>query len=93
MNEAGAQTLTVLYAAGGRILALTRQRAEPPVAGEVPLLRSGVEAQQGQHVATIDVDPAWAAHSLSELAGRFVVRLDDTGQASLQLASRDRMSS
>lgn len=80
MNEAGSETLTVLYAAGGRILALTRQRATPPVSDEVPVLRSGVEPGDGQSSVTIDVDPAWADRSLSDLATHFeVARADDGG--------------
>lgn len=73
MNEAGAETLTVLYEAGGRILALTRQKAEPPLADGPPVLRSGPDPLEGQRTVVLDVDPAWAARSLSELAQHFVV--------------------
>lgn len=77
MNEAGSETLTVLYSAGGRILALTRQQAEPPVGDGPPVMRCGLDPVDGQRTAVIDVDPSWAARSLTDLALHFVVAHDE----------------
>ncbi len=77
MNQAGSETLTVLCAADGRILALTRQQAEPPVGDGPPVMRCGLDPLAGQRAVVIDVDPAWASRSLSDLAQHFVVADDD----------------
>lgn len=88
MNEAGAETLTVLYEPGGRILALTRQQAEPPLTEGPPVLRSGPDPLDGQRTVVIDVDPAWSARPLLELAQHFVVAHADGERPCLR--ERDR---
>ena len=84
-------TLTVLYADDGRILALTRQRPEPPPIDDdaPPLMRAGVDPQAGQRSAVLDLDPALAAMSLADIMLRHGVVEDADGVRLQPRSDRD----
>lgn len=63
--------LNVLYAADGRILAVSKVSGRTDRDASGPVLRSGPEAQEGQRVTAVDID--LADRSLADLHRHFVV--------------------